>query len=218
RAMISHTMGVLHSPCQANEALANALQSLEGCFGVFTLLPEGARDPKGGATEFENWIDSGMRAARLAPKDHRYTLSIPTVPQLLEGLQSMGLPLFIAIGQTSWAEISRIAHSYPSLAILVEGVGHHEYLNIRGCLPWLHETPNLLVPTHNQFLSGGLELMVEEIGEERVFFASNFPVDDPSAGLSLLTLSRISDKAKEKIAHGNLDNLISRVGKGGYFA
>jgi Predicted metal-dependent hydrolase of the TIM-barrel fold len=133
-------------------------------------------------------------------------------------LQDLGVPLFIPIGQTSWDEIGNIAKQYPKLAILVEAVGHHEYLNMRAALPWLIAAPNLLVPTHNQFLCGGIELLVERIGAERIFFLTNQPFDDPAAALSHLMLSQISDSDKAKISFENSHRLLSQVARGGYFA
>ncbi len=217
-ALVSHTMAVFHDAPEGNRALAEALVDLPECYGIMTLLPEGTGEFDNLAKSVEEYLSSRMRVARLFPRDHRYTLRGPGIPKLLEMLQSLGIPLFIPIGQTSWDEIAALARSYPHLAVLVEGVGHHEFLNVRGCLPWLESVPNLLVTTHNQFLCGGLELMVERLGAERILFSSNQPVDDPSAGLSLLACGQISQEARDQIAHGNAHRLIDKTGKGGYFA
>lgn len=217
-ALVSHTMSVFHDAQEGNRELANSLMDLPGCFGIMTLLPEGTGEFEDLAKSVEAYLASRMRAARLFPRDHRYSLRVPGIPKLLDLLQSLGIPLFIPIGQTSWDEIGNLARTYPRLAVLVEGVGHHEFLNVRGCLPWLESVPNLLVTTHNQYLCGGLELMVERLGAERILFSSNQPVDDPSAGLSLLACGRISQEDRNQIAHGNARRLIDRTGKGGYFA
>ena len=216
-ALVSHTMAVFHDAPEGNRTTAEALADLPECYGIMTLLPEGTGEFEDLAKSVEGYLASRMRAARLFPRDHRYTLRGPGIPKLLEMLQSLGIPLFIPIGQTSWDEVANLARSYPHLAVMVEGVGHHEFLNVRGCLPWLESVPNLLVTTHNQFLCGGLELMVERLGAKRIFFASNQPVDDPSAGLSLLACGQISQEVRNQIAHGNVRHLIEKVGKGGYF-
>lgn len=217
-ALVSHTMSVFHDAGEGNCALGEALKELPDCYGIMTLLPEGTGEFMDLTHSVEDYLATRMRAARLFPKDQRYSLRVPGIPKLLDMLQSLGIPVFIPIGQTSWDEIANLAKNYPRLAVLVEGVGHHEFLNVRGCLPWLEAVPNLLVTTHNQFLCGGLELMVERLGAERVFFSSNQPVDDPSAGLSLLACAQISDRDRHQIAHGNIHQLIDQVGKGGYFA
>jgi len=155
---------------------------------------------------------------RLFPKLHRYTLRLPTVPAMLKALEERGLPLLIQIGQTGWDEIGALARTCPKLAVIVDGVGHHEYLNMRTCLPWLTSAPNLLVTTHALFLCGELELMVERLGAERVLFASNQPMDDPAAGLSLLACSGLPAEAKRRVAGGNARRLMECVGRGGYFA
>jgi len=215
--LVSHTACELHDARSGNEALAKELAALPQCAGVMSLVPPGT----GEFDDLDAYLDSalaqGFRAVRLLPKAHRYSLGLPTVGPMLDVLAVRGIPLFIPIGQTHWDEVGRLALDHPRLAILVEGVGHHEYLNIRGCLPWLKAAGNILAPTHNQFLFGGLELLASAIGDERILFASNQPYDDPAAGLSLLVYSRLSADAKKRIARGNLDRLMEAVGKGGYF-
>ena len=60
--------------------------------------------------------------------------------------------------------------------------------------------------------------MVERLGVHRVFFASNQPIDDPFAALSVLVYSRLSIEKRRTIAHGNLERLIAAVGNGGYLS
>jgi predicted TIM-barrel fold metal-dependent hydrolase len=218
RALVSHTMAMLHDPITGNEAMIRTLDELPGFSGVMTLIPGGTGEIDDMESYVSGCTEAGLRAARVFPKLHRFSLRVPTVPPLLALLEQHGIPLFIQIGQTSWDEIGPVAQRHPRLAILVEGVGHHEYLNIRSCLPWLEAAPNILVPTHNQFLCGGLELMVERLGVHRMIFSSNQPMDDPAAGLSLLALSDLPLATKRRIAHGNLETLLDAVGNGGYFA
>ncbi len=217
-ALISHTMGELYDVALSNEILKQALKEQAGFGGVMTLLPEGTGEIENLSNYIEKGIEAGMRAARLFPKSHRFSLTSPNIPSLLTTLENLGMPLFIPIGETHWEQMAAIAGHYPRLAILLEGVGHHEYLNNRTCLPWLVERPNLLVPTHNQLLCGGLELMVDQLGPHRIFFASNQPMDDPAAGLSLLVYNDLAPAIRRQIAHGNLKKLIAGVGRGGYFA
>lgn len=217
-ALLSHTMAELHHPLKGNETLRRILEQLPGFAGVMTLLPEDTGEIKDLAVYVTDMVKSGMRAARIFPKSHRYTLRLPTIPRLLALLEQRGIPLFLPIGQSSWDEIGSLARAHPRLALIVEGTGHHEFLNIRSCLPWLKVQQNILVTTLNQFLVGGLELMVNELGAHRILFSSNQPIDDPAAGLFLLAFSDLSLEIKKKIAHENLRRLLDQVDKGGYFA
>lgn len=215
RALVSHTLSELHDPVMGNTATAKALAGLPGCAGVMTLLPAGTGEIADIGTYVDECLGASLRVARIFPRYHRYTLRVPTVPPMLKALEERGVPLFIQIGQTSWDEIGALALNHPRLAILVEGTGHHEYLNIRGCLPWLEKASNLFVPTHAQFLCGGLELLVDRLGAHRVLFSTNQPVDDPACGLSLLAFSHLPLETRRQIAHGNLERLLQGVGKGG---
>lgn len=180
-------------------------------YGVMTLLPHDWGDIDSLEAKVVRHVARGLRAARLYPKSHRYSLRIPSMKPLLSLLESLRLPLFIPIGQTSWDEIGPLAQAYSKLPILVESAGHHEYLNMRHALPWLETSPNLLVPTNRQFLCGGLELLVERLGAERLLFASGAPLLDPHAALGPLVFSRLSRDVRGRIAHENLEQLLAGV-------
>jgi len=125
RALVSHTMAVLHDPVAGNEALIQILGMLPGFPGVMTLIPGGTGEIDNPEAYVSACLDSGLRAARVFPKVHRFSLRLPTVPPLLALLEERGIPLFIQIGQTSWDEIGPLATKHPRLAIVVEGTGHH---------------------------------------------------------------------------------------------
>ncbi|MCX7019255.1 MAG: amidohydrolase family protein [bacterium] len=218
QALVSHKIGELMDARAGNEALERALPHMPGCGGVMTLLPPGTGEMDDTAGCVDSLLDKGFRAARIAPKLHRYSMKIPAVPEMLSTLEQRGVPLLIPIGQTSWDEIAPTASAFPRLAVVVEGTGHHEYLNIRSCLTWLTVVTNLLVVTQGLFLCGELELLAGEIGEHRILFSSNQPMDDPAAGLSLLAFSELPPAARRRIARENALHLIASAGKGGYFA
>ncbi len=214
RALVSHTMGELYDPAHGNDALAEALTELPGLHGVMTLLPPAWDDPEEMGAYIDRNLARGLRAARIHPKSHRYSLRIPTIRTLLAALQERRVPLFIPIAQTSWDEIGPLAQAWPDLPILVESPGHHEYLNMRHALPWLEAAPNLHVPTNRQFLCGGIELLVERIGADRILFASNQPIDDPYAALGPLVFSDLPLSVRRRIAHENIDRLLAAAGNG----
>lgn len=211
RALLSHTVGGSHDPEAGNRLLADMLRALPGVHGVATLVPETRYGERDVARRVVDLVRAGMRAVRLLPKSHRYALATPGVGEMLEALAARRIPLFLPIGQTSWNEAGALARMHPDLRVVVESAGHHEYLNMRAALPWLEREPNILVPTNRQFLAGGLELLTEQIGPERVLFASGQPIEDPWASLAILVKNRLPDDAKRRIAHGNLQDLLNGV-------
>jgi len=211
RALLSHTVGGLHDPEAGNRALAAVLADLPGFAGVMTLTPETQYGDADVDRRIAACLKAGMRAARLLPRSHRYTLKTPGVDALLDALARRGVAVFLPIGQTSWNEVGALAAAHPGLTMLVESAGHHEYLNMRAALPWLESAANIHVPTNRQFLAGGLELLVSRLGPERVVFASGQPVEDPWASLALLVRNRFSDDVRRLIAHGNLERMLDAV-------
>ncbi len=214
RALLSHTAGMLHDPIAGNRMLAEVLQALPGCHGVMSLLPGTLQPDWDIRAHIDVCFRAGMRAARLLPKLHRYTLKTPGMQELFEALAVRRIPLFLPIGQTSWDELGAIALAYPKLNILAESAGHHEYLNMRAALPWLEKVSNVFVPTNRQFLAGGIELLVERLGAHRVLFASGQPIEDPWASLGPLVMNRLSDAACLQIAHENLERLLAEAHEG----
>ena len=144
KALLSHTVGGMHDPSAGNRALAAVLEGLPGCHGVMTLVPGTRYGEADAGRRIAAGLRGGMRAARMLPQAHRYSLKTPGVNGLLDALAAMGVPLFIPIGQTSWNEIGPLALAHPGLTILVESAGHHEYLNMRAALPWLERAANIL--------------------------------------------------------------------------
>lgn len=218
RAVVSHTCGWLLDATQGNDALARALPELPGCVGAMTVLPEGAEIFGSLEPYVRAQLARGLRLARIFPKAHRYSLGIPTAAAMLGLLEQLGIPVMIQIGQTSMGELTAIATRHPRLALIIDSTGHHEFLNMRGVLGHLERTRNLLVSTRGQFLSGGLELLAERIGTDRILLDTNQPIDQAEASLSLLIYSYLDAADQARIAHGNLERLLAGVENGGIFA
>lgn len=211
RALVSHTMSVQWDAARGNEALAKELLDLPGCFGAMALLPPAGGELGDFRAHLDQMLARGMRAARLFPKVHRFSLRDPSLEAVFAELAARGVPLLMWIGQSSWDELAALAGAHPALRIVVDGVGHHEYLNCRQHLAQLDRHPNLLVEIHNLLMFRGIETIVERIGAERVLFGTNLPETDPAAAMMLLTHSELSEHQRRLIAGENLARLIEGV-------
>lgn len=211
RAVISHTAGWLLDATLGNDCMTEALAILPRCVGAMTLLPEGAEHFGKLEPYLVQQLGRGLRVARIFPKAHRYTLRVPAAAEMFRILELYRVPLMIQIGQSNIDELAGIARNHPRLNIIIDSTGHHEFLNMRGVLGQLEATPNLLVTTRGQFMCGGIELLHNRLGAERIVFASNFPIDQLEAGLSLLINSFLPDEDKHKIAHQNMERLLDGI-------
>ncbi len=213
RGLVSHTMGAFADACAGNELLADALLQLPECRGVMTLLPPGCEDFDDIDAYLAQMKARGMVAARIWPRLHRHSLASPAAESMLQALRRHRMPLFLPIGQSNWDQVGTLAQRHPELTIFVEGLGYHEYLNVRGALSWLELCPNLLVPTHRLLLCGELELLVDRLGPHRVLFSSNQPIEDPWANLAVLALSPLPDTVLHRIACGNLESMLEEISR-----
>ena len=67
---------------------------------------------------------------------------------------------------------------------------------------------NVWITTSGLFTQPPLQLAIDTFGADRIMFSVDYPYSPNKAGKKFLDEMKISDKDKEKIAHGNADKLL----------
>jgi predicted TIM-barrel fold metal-dependent hydrolase len=162
-------------------------------------------------------IKTGVKAARVFPRDHLFKFRIWNIKPILESLTAVHIPLFVDFGVKGWSDeyydwegLLEIGVTYPDLPIIITNVN---ISSNRRLIPLMQQIPNLFVETSYYTVHRGIELLVSTVGPERIVFGSGLPNRAPGPALSALTYSNISEKHKQLIASGNLKRLLQLDGE-----
>jgi predicted TIM-barrel fold metal-dependent hydrolase len=108
----------------------------------------------------------------------------------------------------SGANIYQICRTFPQLPVILLRIN---FSCLRLIVPLLRECPNLLVEVSYFTAHRGLELIVEQVGAERVVFGSGLPWTPPGPALASILYADISAGEQALIAGDNLRRLLSDV-------
>lgn len=149
---------------------------------------------------------NGVRALWAFPNEHHYRLDGLTFGALLDALTARRIPLFTKLNAIELGDSMR---EFPDLTAVAVNQGPHSLE--RYLRPLFDAYPNLHLDTSYLIVEGLIEEFCERYGPGRLLFGSAFP--DNCAGAAMLRLARadIAESAKQAIAAGNLDRLLSEV-------
>ena len=207
-ALTFHATAQEQSPARGNQQLREALAGHDRLHPCFVLLPPGTGELDEG-DDLPGWLrGEGVRAVRLFPRLHNYTLGDWCAGRLLEALAEVEAVVLIEIGQTSWDELASVTRAYPRLhVILLE-----PFYRVDRYLHNLWErVDNLHVETATYQTHRGIETVCERFGPERLVFGSGLPVRDVGGAITPLLYADISDEAKRLIAGDTLRGLLKEA-------
>jgi len=210
RALVWHISQYDYSPIVGNRLLAEAIRSHERLLGCWTLLPSQTHELPGPDELFAEMKRSRIYALRAFPGSHRFLLSSISMGDILEGMVRRKVPLLLSlIRGVGWQEIYDLLSEYPDLTCII--CDHGCWGMDRFFRPLIERYPNVYIDTSQYLLDGGIESFVEDYGHERMLFGSGFP-ERYYGGLMLeIAHCDIPGEAREAIAGGNLERIISEV-------
>jgi len=147
----------------------------------------------------------GMKALKLMPTLHGYSLTSPLVTALLDEARRLKLVVNIHSGshQAHPLQIAALARRYPELPFIMDHMGYREFIS--DAVTAAKECPNIYLST--TLVSPAepvlVKFVVNEIGPERVVFGSNGPGTYVDMSLEGLRRQRMGKAAEELIFGGN---------------
>lgn len=150
-------------------------------------------------------------AVRLFPMDHNYLLNPWNVDKLFSLLEELKIPVLIegrGLGggiDEYFPHIHDLAGRYKNLDIIMLTVG---YRGLRIIYQLLDKHSNIHLDTSTFITYRGIEDVVRNFGAERILFGSRMPFIDGGVSVGRIIYADISDTDKEKIAGGNLFNML----------
>jgi predicted TIM-barrel fold metal-dependent hydrolase len=211
QAVVSHVLSRFSKPEIGNKLTVAAIAQSERLIGCFILLPGITDEMKDTEKYVVGMLTSGMRAARIFPAQHSFSISSEPADRMFNVLQDYRVPLHVWSREVPWEILDQLAAKYPELSIIVEQCEEETFRNIRKLYPIFEKRRNLFLEVHHSHLYLMLDVMVKKFGGERFVYSSYYPADDPLASLMLVTQGNFSDEDKRLIAGGNYRKLIGGV-------
>lgn len=214
-ALVYSSLAVIYSPITGNQAIIEATNGYDRLHPCWVLVPEHTRELPEGAVAW--MVGSGVRAARLMPNHHRFSLSDWCSGTYLSDLAEAQVPTFIDYQINHWSSnainyeaIEKLCSMHPTLPVILCGAG---IADDRYIYPLLDRLPNLHLDLAYYQVEAGIEEICYRFGAERLLFATAMPKSTPGCSISYITYARISDDEKRLIAGDNLRNLLEGVRK-----
>lgn len=205
QALVHHSTAWLYDPSTGNRRLLREIEGeprLSPCFVVGPLETEEYGDPAGFAMAL---AAVGVRAVRVYPRDHGWTLAGDESQLLFRTVADAGLPVFVDLSQTDWRSVSALAAREPELRIVICSVGYRE---LRVLLPLLDLHPHLACDLSYFSAHRGVEVIVRTFGAGRLLFATGMPGCEAAGGVACLAWADLDDESRGAIGAGNAERLL----------
>ena len=205
QALVHHSTAWLYDPATGNERLLRELEDAPRLFPCFVLGPLetgefGESDDLHGAL-----AAAGVRAVRVYPRDHNWTLAGAESELLFRTVAESRLPVFVDLVQTDWQSVSELLTREAELRLIVCSVGYRE---LRAILPLLERHANLACDLSYFAAHHGVEVIVRRYGSDRLVFGTGMPVCEPAGPVACLAWADLDDASRTAIGVENAERLL----------
>jgi predicted TIM-barrel fold metal-dependent hydrolase len=157
--------------------------------------------------EVARCVSRGVRLFRLFPREQGWSIDSEPFVQIVRQLRGHGAVLILSAGEWGLASaIGRLTAGHDLTVVLSDT----HYTQMGETLAALQSWPHLYALTNRLATVGAVELMVREVGSERVLFGSDTPTRPLQCALNAVWFANISDSQRSAIFSGNADRLIGR--------
>ena len=210
QAVVRHRVAIECGPIVGNGVV------LEETKDEDLLLPAWMVTPDGSAPDFEpgklinEMIKSGTRICWIDPQAEGFSLLPWCSGHLYEILQARRIPLLVDYDKVTSDDLDVILSAFGQLNLILLNaprLGRNRLL-----YPLLERHANLrLCLSHTYSVPGGIEDLCKTFGDHRWVFGIGYPDAEGGAAIAGLSYARISDRAREAIAHINIESMLEDV-------
>jgi predicted TIM-barrel fold metal-dependent hydrolase len=205
RALVFHALAKELDPATGNSALARELSGRERLSPCWILMPHHTGEMPAPAQLCDRMAQQGVKAARLFPQAHSYSLGEWCCGELLSALEQRGIPVFLDHDQTNWSEVDALCAAHPGLPLTLLRVNYRAH---RSLYPLFERHPNLHVEIGLFVAHNGIVDCARRYGARRLLFGSALPHFTPGGPIANIMYADVSDADKALIAGGNLRRLL----------
>jgi hypothetical protein len=210
RALVRHEALRTDSPVVGNEVALAACRDHPRLVPTWAILPPQTGELPSPAAFVQRMRGSGVRAVWMLPEAHRYVPDRVSLGPLVDALVAARVPVLLPLGELGWQGVHRVMADFSKLTAIV--TGHGSWGDDRLFRPLMETYEGFHIDTSLYVVDQGLELGVRRYGPERFVFSTGYPSWIMGGPVEMLRGAPISDAAKDAIAHGNLERLLSWAG------
>ncbi|MDQ3700559.1 MAG: amidohydrolase [Chloroflexota bacterium] len=153
-------------------------------------------------------IGQGVRAVRLYPRSHNFSLEEWCAGEILGALERHRLPLSIDLSETDWGTLHGVLGAHPALPVIVTRVNYRQE---RFVYPLLRQHPTLHVEVSLFQGHRAIEEVVGRFGPRQLLFGTGLPFYDAGAPMVMVARADVGAGAQQAIGGGNLLRLLREV-------
>ncbi len=202
RALAISTVGLLHNFCDGNAETLKSCEAHDNLTPVATIDPRGYFGPRGTCKKL---ADQRFKMFRFFPVTQQWDARQSVFMDICEELEEVTQPVMIqAKGQNKPTHIADVMGG-KKIKTIMDGV---TFDNMAEAVSVMRKYDNLLVTTRELRVPGALRFLVDQIGADRVIFASGCLRSSLASALDYIEDTEISDENKQKILASNIKTLL----------
>lgn len=208
RSLVYHSLAKEYNPDIGNEYLLKETKDVEEIEPCWVLLPSYTKETRNPEEMIKKMLDNGIRAARIFPKEHNFSLEEWNIKDLFSVLNDHKIPLFLDLDQTNWKEIYNICSRYSQIPLILTNV---DYRIDRYLYPLLDKFNNLYIEISHYSVFRGIETICKNFGASHLLFGTRLPIFEAGSALNMINFAHISQMNKQLISYENLNKLLGEV-------
>jgi len=208
RALVFHALGKELDPATGNAALMREIAGRDRLAPCWVVMPHHTGEMPPPDELCQQMAEHGVRAVRMFPQMHSFTLAEWCAGELLAALEQRRVPVFLDHDQTNWEEVNAACAAHPGLPIVLLRPNYRVH---RFLYPLLARHANLHVEIGIFVAHDAIADCAQRHGAERMLFGSALPHYTPGGPMANIMYSHISDADKALIAGGNLRRLLGEA-------
>lgn len=205
RALVFHALAKEYDPATGNEWLLKDIEATDRLYGCWVLLPSHTREMPPPVRLVEEMIRCGVRAARIFPKMHSFSLEPWSCGDLFAALEAYRVPLCVDRDQVEWPDVERICRDHPNLPVVITSIGYREN---RSLYPLFEAFEHLYIDLSWYSVHRGIEAVCRRFGAPHLLFGTRMPLFTPGPALTAVAYADISEGERALIAGGTLWGLL----------
>jgi len=207
KAVTLSLKGILYDYVEGNA------ETLRECSESRHLIPAATLDPRkctDAVADVSAIASRGFKVLRLFPDLQEWPLRFAPVRSIVHELHRVHIPLMVnALTYGVATELTDLVgeHAFP---VILSGIG---YWVLSEVIVLMKDNKNTFVETSYLDSPDAIEVLVREVGADRILFGSNTPMTYFRGPYLSVAKADISDHEKEMIFHLNAEKILGEVGE-----